>query len=745
MEENNQSLIEEIHLRDYLRVIMKRRWTIISCFLIVFISTAVFTFTATPIFQGSARLIIEKDNPNVLSIEEVMAVDSSGTDYYQTQYKIIESRSLARKVIETLNLQDSEEFFPKPSQGVVADLKRTVQETVSGWKEQLEDLLRTGADPISDTLTEEAIDSRLVDDFLARVTVEPIRNSRLVNISFDAKDPALAAEVANTLGRVYIDSNLETKLKAAQNAVAWLNTRIQEERKKVEQAEFNLQKYKEKHGIITDFSNDSESITAQGLSELNSKAIEAESRRVEAQTRYEQTRRLADNPDMLDSIPEILDNTLIGSIKQSEVDLSKRLSELSKKYGSKHPQIIALKAELRTLSSQKRTEIRKVVNSLKNEYEVARARERSIKNALDSLKKESLDLNKKAITYGVLKREAESSRQMYDLLIKRFKETSLTEDIKTGNIRFVDRAETPRHPIKPKKKLNLLLGLIVGLTLGVGLAFFIEYLDNTIKSPDDIKRLLSIPYLAPIPMYDTVNAAYDIPEAVAMNEPKSTASESYRGLRTSLLFSSAEHQPQVILVTSSGPGEGKTGTCLNLGITMAQTGSRVLLIDADLRRPRLHSALKLGREEGISNILAGADDVSKYIMKSPIEGLDVITSGPVPPNPSELLGSNRMVTLLQGLRGRYDRIIIDSPPVTAVTDATILAGMVDGTVLVIRAAQTTREQARAGIDALKKVGSRLYGAVLNAVNIDKESYYYYQYYYYYYYGEDNKRGKRKKK
>jgi exopolysaccharide transport family protein len=744
MDENNQSLIEEIHLRDYLRVIMKRRWTIISCFLIVFISTAVFTFTATPIFQGTARLIIEKDNPNVLSIEEVMAVDSSGTDYYQTQYKIIESRSLARKVIDSMGLQDSEEFFPKPEQGALADMTRTVKETVQGWKTQLQELLRTGANPIPDGLSEDAIDSKLVDDFLERVTVEPIRNSRLVNISFNAKDPVLAAKVANTLGKAYIDQNLETKLKAAQDAVAWLNTRIQEERKKVEAAEFKLQKYKEKHGIITDFSNDSESITAQGLSELNSKAIEAESRRVEAQTRYEQTRRLADNPGMLDSIPEILDNILIGSIKQSEVDLNKRLSELSKKYGAKHPQIIAIKAELRTLSRQKAAEIRKVVNSLKNEYEVALAREKSIKNALDKLKAESLDLNKKAITFGVLKREAESSRQMYDLLIKRFKETSLTEDIKTGNIRFVDRAETPRHPIKPKKKLNLLLGLIVGLTLGVGLAFFIEYLDNTIKSPDDIKRLLSIPYLAPIPMFDTANAEYEVPEAVAMNEPKSTASESYRGLRTSLLFSSAEHQPQVILVTSSGPGEGKTGTSLNLGITMAQAGSRVLLIDADLRRPRLHNALKVGREEGISNILAGADDVSKYIVKSPVEGLDVITAGPVPPNPSELLGSNRMVTLLQGLRGRYDRIIIDSPPVTAVTDATILAGMVDGTVLVIRAAHTTREQAKAAIEALKKVGSRLYGAVLNAVNIDKESYYYYQYYYYYYYGEDNKRGKRRK-
>ena len=742
--ENSSSDILEIDIRDYLRTMLKHRWTIITCFLLVFVSVAIYTFTATPIYQASAQLIIEKDNPNILSIEEVLSVDSSGTDYYQTQYKIIESRSLARKVIQKLHLETSEEFFPAPKEDFFSTMKQSVGGTLQTWKAGIISLFKTDGD--AEVPQKEASDQGLVNTFLSRLTVEPVRNSRLVFIRFEAKDPRMAANIVNALAQAYIDQGMEAKLEASQNAVKWLDDRVQEERSKVEAAELKLQRYKEKNSIITDFSNDSENITAQKLAELNSQVVEAETRRVEAQTRYEQTLRLINQPSMLDSIPEILNNSLIQRIKTDEVDLSKRFSELSKKYGPKHPQIVALKAEMKTLDLQRKAEIKKVVNSLKNEYEVSQAREDSVKRALVKIKKEALGLNKKAIEYGVLSREAESSRQMYDLLIKRFKETALTEDIKTGNVRIVDRAEVPQGPIKPKKQLNLLLALIVGLTLGVGLAFFLEFMDNTLKTPDDIKRFLKIPYLAPIPYYDLGEPGggpYSR-ELITQHFPKSTASEAYRGLRTSLLFSSADAPPQVIMITSAGPGEGKTLTSANLAATMAQSGSKVILLDCDLRRPRMHKIFNLNRDMGISNILAGSMEASELVTKTDIENLSVIPSGPIPPNPSELLGSQRMRKLVDELRQHYDRVIIDSSPITAVTDASVLCDVVDGVVFVVRSGRTVRDVVKNALDSLHMVKAKVLGAVLNGVNVGKEGYYYYQYNYYYY-GENGERKKKTRK
>ena len=326
-----------------------------------------------------------------------------------------------------------------------------------------------------------------------------------MDIGFEARDPVLAAKIVNTLASAYIDQNLEIKLKAVQDAVSWLHKRIEEERGKVERAEQALLRYKERHGIITDFSSDTEQVTAQKLAQLNQQVVDAESRRVEAETRYKQALDLKGSPDMLDSIPEVLQNELIRELKTMEVNLYKRMSEFSRKYGEKHPKMVAIESELVTVRKRKATEISRVINSLKNEYRVAEARERSLKAALAKQKAESLDLNQKAIQYSVLKREADSARDMYDLLVKRFKETTLTEDMRTGNIRVMDPAEVPRTPVKPRKRLNLLLALIVGLVAGTGLAFFFEYLDNTIKIPDDVRQYLNIPYLGPAPVFASKN------------------------------------------------------------------------------------------------------------------------------------------------------------------------------------------------------------------------------------------------
>jgi polysaccharide biosynthesis transport protein len=743
MEENRQ---EHIDIRDYLQVILKRKWSAITAFAIIVITVVIHSFTATPIYEATARLVIEKENPNVVSIEEVMAVDSSGSDYYQTQYKIIESRTVAREVIKRLHLDESEEFFPKPKDDLISNMKRSIGETFENWGDSIKSLLTTeNSNTATDALDE---DSALVTDFTERVEVSPIRNSRLVDVSFQAKDPVLATNIVNTLARAYIDQNLETKLLAAQDAVKWLHSRIEEEREKVEAAEQALLRYKEKHGIVTDFSSGVEKVTAQKLAELNTQVVDAESKRVEAETRYKQASALMGSPDMLDSIPEVLNNELIRQIKTMEVELYKRVSELGKKYGQKHPRMVAIEAELKTLQKRKGQEVNRVINSLKNEYRVTLAKEKSLKTALSKQKKESLDLNQKAVQYGVLKRETESARNMYEVLIKRFKETTLTEDMRAGNIRVIDRAEVPEHQVKPRKRLNILLAIIVGFVTGIGLAFFFEYLDNTIKIPEDVKQHLKIPYLGPVPLFasEKEGGPGDAmrPALVAFHLPKSTASESFRGIRTSILLSSAESEPQILLVSSAGPREGKTITAANIAVTMAQSGSKVIILDCDMRRPKIHKLFGLPREHGISNLLASSSDVEGAIVSTRIPNLDVMPCGPIPPNPSEILGSKRMVNLLDSLRKKYTRIIIDSPPSTAVTDAVVLSKSVDGVILVIRAGETIRQMAKNGVAQFEAVGAPILGAILNAVDLGRDSYYYYQYYYYYY-GEDQKKRKKSRR
>jgi len=725
------SVAEEVHLRDYIRILAKRKWLVITAFVLIVASTALFTFTMDPVYEATAKIVIEKENPNVVSIEEVFALDASDSDYSQTQFEILQSRTVARKVIERLDLGNSEEFNPSPKDDAISTVKQTLRETVDSVKIAVRSIF-TPTDKLEQALAEES-DSRLVDNFLSRLTIDPVRNSRVVNVRFKAKDPVLAARIADTTTQVFIELGLETKLMAVQDAVSWLSNRIQEERTKVEEAQMRFQKYKEENSIITNFSSGTEQVTQQKLAELNSKVIEAEAARVEAETRYNQTKGISVNS--LGSVAEILASPVIQSIKASEMSVQNSLAEMSKKYGANHPQIIAIKAELNELSKRKASEVQKIILSLKNNFELALAKERSLKEALRSQEQGALSLSKKSIQYGVLQREAESAKEVYDLLVKRFKEATLTENMKTVNVRVVDKAETPTQPVKPRKAMNMLLALVLGITAGTGLAFFAEYLDNTLKTPDDVARFLHTPYLGMLPSIEDVEKN-SMEEIFVHQDPKSVASETVRGLRSNLLLSQSDKKHQVILLTSATPKEGKTLVALNLGTAMAQAGSKTLLIEADMRRPRAHKILNIENSAGLSNILSSASGIDEVIRPTGIPNLDIITAGPIPPNPSELLGSQRMPELIASLRERYDHIIIDTPPATAVTDATILTQHVDGVVIIAKAFVTPKELVRSAVQGLQKVNAKIIGVVLNSVNMSKEGAYYYQYAYYYYYGEN---------
>jgi len=738
---------QENDLRHYLNILLKRKWIIITIFAVMVLSAFIQARRVIPMYRGTSRIVIDQKNPNLVSIKEVMAVDPGSRYYLGTQLQIIKSRSVAEEVIRRLDLKNNPKFFPKPRTDLLSVLTRWYGSTIRSIKSWAISLVRTrpSGGGKKAGLGKDDIPPGLVNAVIGRIHVKPIEGTRLVDVHFTAPDPELAARIANEVVKAYIDLNLEIKLKTTKEAVQWLSDRVEEERKKVERAEVALLSYRDNKGILTDFSSNAESIAAQELAQIKGQVVAAESQRVGMETRYQQALALESNPDMLDSIPEIMDNDLVREVKKMEVKLYNRMSELSKKYGRNHPQMVAIQSELDELKNRMKEETTRIINSLRNDYKLAVAREQSLKRLLDQQKNRILDLNKKAIQYRVLQRQAESSKHMYDLLIRRLKETTLSEEMRTGNIRVIDRAQIHAYPVNIFTRQKVRNAMVLGLILGIGLAFLLEFLDNTIKIPEEIKKYFDIPYLGPVPIYEPEETAEnEYQELITLHSPKSTASESFRGLRTNIIFSSADADPQVLLITSAGPSEGKTSCAANLAVTMAQAGSRTIVIDCDMRRPRLHTVFSAERETGISTLLVGASEMGDSIIRTRVENLDIMPSGPIPPNPSEILGSNKMQAIIDDLRKTYKRIIIDTPPITAVTDAAVLSRIVDGVIMVIRAADTPRQIVENGVAKLKGVNAHILGAVLNVVDTGKDSYYYYHHYYYYY-GEDHKRTKKSRR
>ncbi|MCP4344730.1 MAG: polysaccharide biosynthesis tyrosine autokinase [Desulfobacterales bacterium] len=747
--EQNKS--QDIDLRAYLNVLLKRKWIIISVFTLAVLIAFVQARRVVPFYSGTARIVIEQRTANPVTVHEVMTIDTGSRAYLMTQLKIIQSRSVAAEVIRRLDLENEPNFFPKPVDDVFAKITKWYNETVQSCKNQITSLLNTGkkAEATSintderQSIEDDEVPSWLISAFIGRIGVYPIKETRLVDVSFSAPDAMLAARVVNELVQTYIDLNLENKLKATQDAARWLTDRVEEERIKVEKAEIALLTYKDEKEIITDLSGSSGNIAAQELARLNAQVVEFESSRVEAETRYKQARALQKNPEMLDSIPEVINNELIREIKKLEMSLYNRMSELSKKYGRNHPQMIAVESELAELKSRMSGEVKRIVNSLQNDYKLALTKEKSMKRVLEQQKRKILDLNKKAIQYRVLQRQSQSAKNMYDLLLTRLKETSLSEEIKTGNIRIIDKAEISYGPVNIWTKRKVRNAMVLGLIIGIGLAFLLEYLDNTIKFPEEIKNRIGIPYLGPVPVFEKSDTE-SLGDLITVHSPKSTASESFRGIRTGILFSSPDAEPHIIMVTSAGPSEGKTLCASNLAVTMAQAGSKVVIIDCDMRRPRVHKVFDLGRDIGVSTVLIGANEIDEVVVPTGIDNLNIIPCGPIPPNPSEILGSKKMISFLEELKKEYTRIIIDTPPITAVTDAAVLSNQTDGVMVVIRAGDTPRQIVENGVAKLKAVNAHILGGILNAVETGKDSYYYYHHYYYYY-GEDGDKKKKKKR
>ncbi|MDA8125841.1 MAG: polysaccharide biosynthesis tyrosine autokinase [Deltaproteobacteria bacterium] len=733
-------MMEELHLLDYWRTIVKRRLLILTCLLTVLTAAVIYLFTAVPVYRGTTQILIERANPNILSAQEMFAIDPSGQDFYQTQYKVLESRAIARDVIGRLRLESNPEY--KAAEGGFS-----LRGLLSG-------LLAKKPPAEGDSLPGDALsamkpeaDTGLVSAFQSRLKISPVRNSRIVEINFESIDPRLAALGANTVAQAYIDWNLGLRIKSSQSASVFLDEQVKQAKQKMEASEQAIQQYREKYGVSimtnkTDSGQQSQDISRQRLSQVSTQLMESTNRRMEAEIKYNKALDLVKNPESADSIPEVAMNPIIISMKDKEVQMIRERTVKAGKYGPKHPEMVALNQELDNLRALKKKEIQNIVDSLKANYDVALKQERALTQALRASEGETISRDKIAIQFQVLQQEAESNRQLYDLLLKRLKESSVTEENRTVNIYIVDRAEVPTTAVRPKKAMGLLIALVLGLGLGLGLAFFVEYLDDTLKSPEDLERHLSLPYLGSLPHFDFKTEAEGGSDLLVLDDPRSQAAESYRGLRTGILFSTPDRSPRTILVTSATASEGKTITSVNIALVMASAGERTLLVDLDMRRPRLHKSLKVSNERGVSNILVGDSDWRTFVQQTPVANLHFISSGPIAPNPAELIASERMKSLIHEWAEAYDRVIIDTAPITAVTDPVLLSRLVDGTVILIQAGGTSRRIIAAGIRQIQAIQGRVLGAILNNVDTHQGGYYY-QYYKHYYYGEGDKSGKKK--
>lgn len=705
----------KIDLRGYWRTIRKRWPFVVLSMIIATVIAFVYTYRQPKIYEATCQVIIEPMAPQVLPGSKDVVELGTGTfwankEFYETQYRIIQSTSVGQRTAEKLGLQYDPDYA-----GIV------------GPTHDLAALGRAIA---------------------AQLTVKPLKDSRLALITVSDRKPARAALIANTLADTYIEYNLDYKLEGARSAMAWLAEQEADLKRQLEESELKLYKYKKDRNLLAVSLDDKQSMLSQNLASVNAKLTELHIRLLEADAKRKTIERARTNITEEETLPEIRNNPAIEHLRDSYVQLSKEYADLSSRYGPEYPKMKALNGQMSTIRKAYEQEIDGVLATFQKSYEEMVDNERSLKALMEQQKKEAIELSKIEVEYKPLRRVSEQEEKMYGVIASRQKEIDITGPMKTNNVRVLERAIVPGSPVRPKPVQNLLLGLMMGLGAGIGLAFAIEALDNTLKTQQDVEQFLGTPVLGLVPIIGAAPGGEAAQVGDNLRErdlgvfldPKSIAAECCRSIRTNILFMSPDRPLRTMVVTSPSPQEGKTTTAINLGVTMAEAGSRVLIVDTDMRRPRLHRSFGVPNQTGISTVIVGKATLQDAIKRTDVPNLDVLTCGPVPPNPSELLHTDRFGVVLADCAKLYDRIILDSPPTSAVTDPAVLGNLADGVVLVIKAGETTRESAMHARRQLATAKARLFGVVVNAIDFSNPAYgyeYYYRNYYRYGYTYGN--------
>ena len=706
---------EAPHLLDYWQVVLKRRWTVLACLFVVFATVAIGTLKKKPIYEAKVELEINPEEPQVLNFKEIsQAAPTVDVDSYrETQYKVLQSRTLAERVVNDLRLYQLPEFYR--NRGIFGLFQSNPKKIPSRWDPGT-------PDPSIDAYR------NAVSYFRNSVDVSPVRRSNLVDVTFDSYDPQLAALAANKLADDYIKQNLQVKWDETVQASEWLQGKLVELKGKLEKAEDNLQAYATRNGIV--FISEKENMVNARLEGLLTEYTKAQTERYSKGSLYS----LVQSGKVQD-LPGVLDNRLVQDLEEKLADSEKEYAQATTWVKPDYPRARQIQKQINSLQAKIEKEKRAVIQNISDNFHTAVQHESFLAKAVENQKKDVQDIANRSIQYNILKREVDTNKQLYEGLLQRMKEAQVSAGLKASNIRIVDSAEVPKYPAKPRVFLNLFLGAVLGLGVGVGLAFFQEYLDKTLKTPEEVEKLLRLPSLGVLPRFalngsgkgsgqeDLVIAAPEDKVAIApaiQTDPETV--EAYRSLRTSILLS-ASPVPRLLLVTSALPGEGKTTTTVNLGATLASLGSRVVIVDCDMRRPACHRSAGVENKPGFVQCLTGHVGLAEAVLPVPgVPNLSVIPCGPIPPNPAEVLSSRVTGELLHKLRNEFEYVLVDSPPLLSVADSRILATLTEAAILVTRAFETPYDVIWRARALLYGAGARILGVALNDVDLQRESY-----------------------
>ncbi len=734
---------EQIDVRRYLRIVVKRLWQILLVTVVVVGAVTFYTLRLPKIYKATTILQIDPSAPQVLGkdVEEVSELGTgsywSNKEYYETQYKVLKSRNVAERIVKAEKLNSSTAFL---------------------------DPLEALEDP------DHEVDPVSVDDasrkLQAMIVVEPVKDSRLVNISIEHPDPEMARKLANAVADAYIQHNLEHVQSSTVDAGKWLNKQLDKKTEELNDTEKALHAFKQENNLLSVSLDDRQNYLSNEIDKLTEGLGEMKKKRIELKAKRAQIKGINTGNPLSMPITPLLDSPLIQNLKAQYAELAQRKSELAEEHGPNWPAMKEIDAKLSEIQKTIDREVKNVLLSIDLQYKEAVKAEQGYLEAMADLNERGLAMNLKEIEYNHLYRQNQQNERTFTLLLERSEEARLQQILQRNNILILDRALTPVTPSKPRVKLNILLALIIGLMAGVGLAFFLEYMDVTLKTQEEVEQELGLHFLGIVPSIGTESSRKgrynrygrkrkrskrapqdkqsDInKDLFVANFPSSAVAECVRSIRTNVMFMSPDRPISRIMVTSPGPQEGKTTLALNLSIAMAQSGNKVVVVDTDLRRPRIHKVFGKTNDTGVTSVLLGATSLDEALVQTEIENLWVLPCGPIPPNPAELILTEKFRNLAEDLSSRFDRVVFDSPPVTAVTDAAILVHHVDGAILVFRPLATHKGVALQTKRALEDVGGRILGAVFNNLDLENRDYGYYHYYYYrkygYYYGEPEAR------
>jgi succinoglycan biosynthesis transport protein ExoP len=739
---------ETANLRDYWIVIRKYRWTIVAFLLPAVLMAGISLWWAPSSNTATTTLHIENLSPNITGMAEAFPLRGTSLDqYYQTQLNLLKSRSLAARVIQDLGLSQDPRFEASP-EGLSAWLQKSVRQgikSVVAWVQELgpvqwllERLTSGGEEEAIPTPTFElGVVPDLIDSYLERLIIALVEESQLIKVSFSSVDPALSRDVVNAHVSSFIRTSLLTRFELTAEARQFLEEKLTELKGKLEKSESDLNRFRKTHAIVAiDKAGD---LTLDRLRGLNNDLTQARSRRIELESLY----RIVQQRDH-QLLSQVIDNPMIRQMKDQISSLEVERAQLATIFKPTYAAVVALQQQINQAKGRVDQEVGRIVRSIASDYRAAVAREEALTTEMEQARRSTLDLREKALEAAVLEREVESNRTLYDNVFKRSKETDLTGAVPVSNIRVVDRADIPIKPDDAKGKRNLGLSVLIGLLGGVGLAFIRHYLDNTLRTPEDVRRYLHLPTLGLVPDITrldkrehglgqgkrfslargpvTRHHGQEITLAISHN-PYSVVSESYQSICTALLFSQAERPPRSILITSAQPKEGKTATAISIARIMAWNGAPVLLIDADLRNGRCHRLLGLQNGKGLTDVLTGNGLATDLIQRTSISNLSLLSRGSAAPNPAQLLASEKIGQMLTSLLVTdFSYIIIDSAPLLPISDSVVLATKVDGVVLVTRGQNVSRYVARQACDRLASVRAQVLGVVLNGVDIHSPEY-----------------------